>query len=106
MKLNLTGEHLAHIEKFVINFDIFEEIKYPFAHLTKGDASVVWFELLEGIVSFNDIPENYPRWVFASHSKKEANDRITEMVKNEGWELVETKSDELILNEVGQKEDG
>ena len=106
MKLNLKGEHLAQIEKFVINFNIFTEIKRPFAHLAKDNASVVWFELLESIVSFDDIPDNYPRWTFASHTRKEAVERITEMVENEGWELVETKSDELILNGVGQKTDG
>ena len=77
------------------------EVKHPFAHLGKNGDSVVFFEI-DGqdshypIASWDDISTNYPRWCLARHSTKEAIERVTEMVKNEDWELYETSEDELV----------
>lgn len=77
----------------------YTEIKHPFAFLVNSGsgATCVFFESERKhiIISWNDLPMNYPRWVFSTHTKENALIRITEMVKEEGWELIETSEDEL-----------
>lgn len=72
------------------------EIKHPLAHLRKGEhSSVVFAEISEDeVISWDDIPDNYPRWTLATHSKQEATKRILKMIDDEGWRLVETTVDE------------
>jgi hypothetical protein len=76
----------------------YTEIKNPFAFLVKADtdSTTVWFQV-EGntIASWDDLRMNYPRWVFCVHAHKEAIQRITEMIEDEGWELVSTTEPEL-----------
>lgn len=75
----------------------YHEVKHPFAHLRKGDySSVVFVEISDNnIISWDDIPVNYPRWTLATHTKKEAIGRIRGMVDNEGWRLVSSTEDDL-----------
>lgn len=76
---------------------ISQEIKHPFAHLEKGDYNTVVFFVDENdtIISWDDIPDNYPRWGIAFHTREEALTRICEMVENEDWILRETTEEEL-----------
>lgn len=75
---------------------MFVSIKYPLAHLENGDSRIVVFEDGETIYFFDDLTENSPRWNFGTYdSRKEAIDRVKEMVNNEGWELYETTEEEL-----------
>ena len=75
----------------------YTEIKHPFAFLSNGsDSTTVWFDVEPNkIVAWDDIPVNYPRWTFSVHTHKEAIQRIIDMVKKEGWELVSTTESEL-----------
>ena len=80
---------------------MFLDIKYPFAHLIKGDNTCVFFEhnfeneYDEPIASWDDIPDNFPRWALATHSRDKAIHIIKGMVKD-GWELNETSEKELM----------
>ena len=78
---------------------MYVEIKHPFAHLVKDDNCVVFFEHGfeedKPIVSWDDIFHSYPRWSLSTHTKKEAIERVTEMVEDEGWELYETTEQAL-----------
>lgn len=73
-----------------------------YAYLVKGDSRVT-FMSVEKIVSdqtrpiivLDDIPDNYPRWAISNFSEDEANTRITDMVSNEGWELLYSPNPKL-----------
>ncbi len=70
----------------------FKEIKYPLAHLSKNDqgGDVLWWEENGAINGFDDIPNNYPRWVsYSFDTMQEALQRFLEMTENEGWECIE-----------------
>ena len=78
------------------------EIKQPFAYLTKGDSSVIFFnsqgyltDNAEPVLAFDDIPCNYPRWAISNHTIGGAKGRIKDMVTNEGWDLVSTTENDL-----------
>ena len=75
----------------------YTEIKHPFAYLSNSNESrTVWFEIEpDKIVAWDDIPVNYPRWTVSIHTRREAIQRITERVTEEGWELVSTSESEL-----------
>lgn len=76
----------------------YTEIKHPFAHLVaRGtDSTCLFFKhTKDEICSWDDLVFNYPRWTFSLHTRKEALIRITEMVKDDNWELIETSEDEL-----------
>lgn len=75
----------------------YTEMKNPFAYLTNGNESrTVWFQVEpDKIVSWDDIPVNYPRWSLAVHTRQEAIQRITDMATKEGWELISTTEPEL-----------
>lgn len=75
----------------------YTEIKNPFAFLFNGsDSRTVWFQVEpNAIVSWDDIPVNYPRWSLSVHTRQEAIQRITEMATEEGWDLISTTEKEL-----------
>jgi hypothetical protein len=69
----------------------YQEIKRPFAYLTKNDGNTrsVWWVNGSVIVCFDDIPENYPRWIIGCLTFQEAIKRLKQM-ERDNWKLVES----------------
>lgn len=83
----------------MIQIPNYMEIKHPIFHAIKGEAFTVWFwgyGESPYICYFDNLPENYPRWIIGKfETEDEARSRAWNMIKNEGWELIETRWDDI-----------
>lgn len=78
-----------------IDMGSFFEIKRPIAHLESGDSETIWFyDYSDNIVCFDNIPFNYPRWVFTIHTFTEMIDAVKRMYFG-GWDIIYIDDDLL-----------